>query len=205
MAPVVDLSTPESDQLVPPVVDLSTPEPDQLVAALFVSARALAMSQLRPLGLQLLTPSLHRYLLGRRPHPKHNLITVGMAYHCISHPESPYRQKRYYVAQKLLLEDVMAGFARFFGLKVESLYFWLYGRAIKPDETVSDVCYIYLLNKSHVLTLPLRSSCHLASLPPPTTSCFEIMVVARNSSSALSSADFSLNYQVTIVDRHIGS
>jgi hypothetical protein len=37
-----------------------------------------------------------------------------------------------------------------------------------------------LLNKSHVLTLPLtlplRSSCHLASLPPPTTSCFEIMI-----------------------------
>jgi hypothetical protein len=29
--------------------------------------------------------------------------------------------------------------------------------------------------------------------------------VARNSSNALSSADFSLNYQVTIVDRHIGS
>jgi hypothetical protein len=29
--------------------------------------------------------------------------------------------------------------------------------------------------------------------------------VARNSSNALSSADFSLNYQVTTVDRHIGS
>ena len=29
---VVDLSTPEPDQLVAPVVDLSTPEPDQLVA-----------------------------------------------------------------------------------------------------------------------------------------------------------------------------
>jgi hypothetical protein len=29
--------------------------------------------------------------------------------------------------------------------------------------------------------------------------------VTRNSSNALSSADFSLNYQVTIVDRHIGS
>jgi Tfp pilus assembly protein PilF len=29
--------------------------------------------------------------------------------------------------------------------------------------------------------------------------------VARNSSNAPSSADFSLNYQVTIVDRHIGS
>ena len=33
-----------------------------------------------------------------------------------------------------------------------------------------------MLNKSHVLTLPLKSSCHLVSLPPPTTSCFEIMV-----------------------------
>ena len=32
-----------------------------------------------------------------------------------------------------------------------------------------------------------------------------IDIVARNSSNALSSADFSLNYQVTIVDRHIGS
>jgi Ca2+/H+ antiporter len=31
-----------------------------------------------------------------------------------------------------------------------------------------------------------------------------IQFVARNSSNALS-ADFSLNYQVTIVDRHIGS
>jgi hypothetical protein len=39
----------------------------------------------------------------------------------------------------------MAGFAKFLGLKVESLYFWLYGRAIQPDETVSDVCYIYRL------------------------------------------------------------
>jgi hypothetical protein len=35
----------------------------------------------------------------------------------------------------------MAGFAKFLGLKVESLYFWLYGRAIQLDETVSDVYY----------------------------------------------------------------
>jgi hypothetical protein len=34
-----------------PVVDLSTPELDQLVAALSVSARVLATSQLRPPGL----------------------------------------------------------------------------------------------------------------------------------------------------------
>ena len=31
----------------------------------------------------------------------------------------------------------MAGFASFLGLKAESLYFWLYGHAIKPDETIS--------------------------------------------------------------------
>jgi hypothetical protein len=37
----------------------------------------------------------------------------------------------------------MAGFASSLGLKVESLYFWLYGRAIQPNETISDVCYIY--------------------------------------------------------------
>jgi len=41
---VVDLSTPEPDQLVALVVDLSTPEPKQLVPALSISARALAMS-----------------------------------------------------------------------------------------------------------------------------------------------------------------
>jgi hypothetical protein len=56
--PVVDLSTPNPDQLVVLVVDLSTPEPEQLVLALSVSARALAMSQCRPAGLQLLTPNL---------------------------------------------------------------------------------------------------------------------------------------------------
>ena len=33
----------------------------------------------------------------------------------------------------------------------------------------------------------------------------ELRHVAKNSSNALPSADFSLNYQVTIVDRHIGS
>jgi hypothetical protein len=37
-----------------------------------------------------------------------------------------------------------------------------------------------VLNISHVrtlpLSLPLTSSCHLASLPPPTTSCLEIMI-----------------------------
>jgi hypothetical protein len=32
-----------------------------------------------------------------------------------------------------------------------------------------------------------------------------LLTVARNSSNAPSSADFSLDYQVTIVDRHIGS
>jgi hypothetical protein len=51
--PVIDLSTPEPDQLLAPVVDHSTHESDQLVAELCVSARALAMSQLRPPGLQL--------------------------------------------------------------------------------------------------------------------------------------------------------
>ncbi len=42
-----------------------------------------------------------------------------------------------------MLKVVMAGFARFLGLEVKLLYFWLYGHALKPDETVSDVCYIY--------------------------------------------------------------
>jgi len=136
---VVDLSTPEPGQLVAPVVDLSTPEPEQLVPALSVSARALAMSQCRPLGLQLLTPDLRRCLLNRRPYPRQNLITIGMAYHCITLPERPYRQKWYYVGGSLLLKVVMAGFARFLGFEVESLYFWLYGHAIKPDETVSNL------------------------------------------------------------------
>ena len=104
MAPVVDLSTPEPEKLVSPVADLSTLEPHRLVAALSVSARALAMSQLRPLGLQLLTPDLRRYLPSRHSHPKGNLITIGMAYHCISHPERPYRQKWYYVGRKHLLK-----------------------------------------------------------------------------------------------------
>jgi hypothetical protein len=35
----------------------------------------------------------------------------------------------------------MAGFARFLGLNVKSLYFWLYRHAIKPDEIVDNVCY----------------------------------------------------------------
>ena len=64
-----------------------------------------------------------------------------MAYHCITHPERPYRQKWYYVGGSLLLKVVMASFARFLGLEVESLYFWLYGHAIKLDEAVSNVCY----------------------------------------------------------------
>jgi hypothetical protein len=156
--PVVDLSTPEPDQLVAPVVDLSTPEPEQLVPALSVSARALAMSQCRPPGLQLLTPDLRRCLLNRRPHLRQNLITVGMAYHCITQPERPYRQKWYYVGGTLLLKVVMASFARFLGLNVESLYFWLYGHAIKPDETVSNVCYIYSL----FIPMLLISLCSLA-------------------------------------------
>jgi hypothetical protein len=111
---------------------------NQLVPALSVSARALAMAQCRPPGLQLLTPNLRRCLLNRRPHPRQNLITVGMAY---QHPERLYRQKWYYVGRTLLLKVVMAGFARFLGLNVESLYFWLYGHAIKPDETVDNACY----------------------------------------------------------------
>ena len=41
----------------------------------------------------------------------------------ILHPERLYRQKWYCVGQKLLLKDVMAGFAKSLGLKVESLYF----------------------------------------------------------------------------------
>jgi hypothetical protein len=141
-----------------PVVDLSTPEPEQLVPALSVSARALAMSRCRPPGLQLLTPDLRRCLLNQRPHPRRNLITVGMAYHCLTHPERPYRQKWYYVGRTLLLKAVMAGFARFWGLEVESLYFWLYGHAIKPDETVSNVCYIYSL----FILMLLISLCSLA-------------------------------------------
>lgn len=67
------------------------------MAALSVSARALAMSQLRLQGLQLLTPDLRRYLLDRRPHAKPNLFIVGMAYHYILDPERPYRQKWYYI------------------------------------------------------------------------------------------------------------
>jgi hypothetical protein len=88
--PVVDLSTPKPDQLVAPVVDLSTPKPEQLVPALSISAQALAMSQRRPAGLQLLTPNLRRCLLNRRPHLRRNLITIGMAYYCITHPKRLY-------------------------------------------------------------------------------------------------------------------
>jgi hypothetical protein len=46
----------------------------------------------------------------------------------------------------------MAGFAKFLGLKVKSLYFWLYGHAIKLNETVCNVCYIYSLFISMLLT-----------------------------------------------------
>jgi hypothetical protein len=52
----------------------------------------------------------------------------------------------------------MAGFARFLGLEVESLYFWLYGHAIKPDETVSNVCHTY----SPFISILLISLCSLA-------------------------------------------
>jgi hypothetical protein len=155
--PIVDLVTPEprdgdsskpssppiTDLVNPgrvPVIDLSTPEPEQLVAALSVSVRALAMSQHRPPGLQLLTPDLRRFLLNQRPHPKKNLITVAMAHHCILHPERPYRQNWYYVGQRLLLKNLMANFASFWGVEVVSLYFWLYGHAIKPNDTVINVC-----------------------------------------------------------------
>ena len=114
--PAVDLSTPEPDQLVAPVVDLSTPEPEQLVPALSVSARALAMSQCRPPGLQLLTPDLRRCLLNRRPHPRRNLITVGMAYHCITHPGRPYRQKWYYVGGHSCSRSLWPALPGFWGL-----------------------------------------------------------------------------------------
>jgi hypothetical protein len=85
--PVVDLSTPEPDQLVAPVVDLSTPEPEQLVPALSVSARALAMSQCRPLGLQLLTPDLRRCLLNLRSKAKSHHCWGGISlYHAFRTP-----------------------------------------------------------------------------------------------------------------------
>jgi hypothetical protein len=152
--PVVDLRTPEPGQLVVSVVDLSTPEPEQLVPALSISARALEMAQCRPPGLQLLTPDLRRCLLNRRPYPRQNLITVGMAYHCITLSERLYRQKWYYVGGRLLLKVVMAGFARFLGLDVESLYFWLYGHAVKPDETVDNVC----LFNTNILYIATKNS-----------------------------------------------
>ena len=57
-----------------------------------------------------------------------------------------------------MLKVVIAGFARFLGLEVELLYFWLYGHAIKLDETVSDVCYIYSL----FILMLLISLCSLA-------------------------------------------
>jgi hypothetical protein len=72
-------SPPINDLLIPrrvPVIDLSTPQPEQLVAALSVSVRALVMSQHRAPGLQLLTPDLRRFLLNQRPHPKPNLIML---------------------------------------------------------------------------------------------------------------------------------
>ena len=74
--PVVDLSTPEPEQLVALVVDLSTPKPDQLVAAFSVSARALAMSQLSSLRAPAID-SRAQSVLSQRPHPRRNLITVG--------------------------------------------------------------------------------------------------------------------------------
>jgi hypothetical protein len=42
-----------------------------------------------------------------------------------------------------LLRVVMTSFARFLGLEVDLLSFWLYGHAIKPDDTVSNLCCIY--------------------------------------------------------------
>jgi hypothetical protein len=81
-----------------------------------------------------------------------------MAYYYITHPERLYRQKWYYVGGSLLLKVVMASFAKFLGLEVESLYFWLYGHAIKLDETVSNVCYIYSL----FILMLLISLCSLA-------------------------------------------
>jgi hypothetical protein len=52
----------------------------------------------------------------------------------------------------------MAGFARFLGLEVKLLYFWLYGHTIKPDETVSSVCDIYRTFVVVLLTTALYSS-----------------------------------------------
>jgi hypothetical protein len=61
----------------------------------------------------------------------------------MTHPERPYCQKWYYLGETLLLKVVMTGFARFLRLEVDLLSFWLYGHAIKPDDTVSNVCCIY--------------------------------------------------------------
>jgi len=52
----------------------------------------------------------------------------------------------------------MASFARFLRLKVKSLYFWLYRHAIKLDETISNICYIYSL----FILMLLISLCSLA-------------------------------------------
>jgi hypothetical protein len=57
-----------------------------------------------------------------------------------------------------LLKVVIASFAKFLGLEVESLYFWLYKHVIKLDETVSNVCYIY----SPFILMLLISLCSLA-------------------------------------------
>jgi hypothetical protein len=84
--PIIDLTTLEPAV----VVDLSTPEPDQLVPALSLSARALAIAQYRPPGLQLLTPDLRRYLLNWRSYPRPNLVTIEVAYYSIIYPERLY-------------------------------------------------------------------------------------------------------------------
>ena len=57
-----------------------------------------------------------------------------------------------------MLKVVIASFAKFLGLNVELLYFWLYGHTIKLDETVSNVCYIYSL----FILMLLISLCSLA-------------------------------------------
>jgi hypothetical protein len=156
--PVVDLSTPEPDQLVASVVDLSTSEPEQLVPALSVLAHILAMFQCCPLGLQLLTSDLCQCLLNQQLYLRQNLITVEIAYHYITQPECLYCQKWYYIERTLLLKVVIASFARFLRLNVKSLYFWLYRHTIKLDETVSNVYYIYSL----FILMLLISLCSLA-------------------------------------------
>jgi hypothetical protein len=139
---VVDLSTPEPDQLVAPVVDLSTSEPEQLVAALSVSAWAsnVPMSSLRAPATDSRPPSiLTRSATPSKAESHHSWD--GISLHHAS--QTPIPSEMVLCREALLLKVAMASFAWFLGLEVKSLYFWLYRHALKPDETVSDVCYIH--------------------------------------------------------------